>query len=36
MDDVKNWTPITLKDLPLYMNMEICFPLFDELLKGTP
>jgi len=35
INDVKNWTPITAKDLPLYLHMEKRFPLFDEILKGT-
>ena len=35
INDMKNWTPITVKDLPLYLHMEKRFPLFDEILKGT-
>jgi hypothetical protein len=35
INDVKNWTPITAKDLPLYLHIEKRFLLFDEILKGT-
>jgi hypothetical protein len=35
INDIKNWTPITAKDLPLYLHFEHRLPLFDEILKGT-